>query len=94
MPKIHVVVDDLDIVLPPRQAPARYDPLSVMRLPGFWRGCLTTRAQVMAQAADDYERAVHVAAITRIEAIQDALDGGADLVTIPEFQRWLAHDQA
>lgn len=69
----------------------RYDPASPMRLMAFWRGCLTAREQVMTQTRDDYERASHVAAIARIEAIMEGLAGGQDAHAMPEYARWLAH---
>lgn len=67
-----------------------YDVASPMRNLAFWRGALTARQQVMVQASDDYEKGIHAAAISRIEAIMEALSAGAELESIPEYVRWLA----
>lgn len=74
--------------------PQHPDSRAIMRLLGFWKGTLTTRQAVMAQASDDYERSIHAAAIGRIETIMDGVEAGAVLEDMPEFHRWLADPRA
>lgn len=77
----------------PAAAPSGPGPAAMQRLyqtPGFWQGCITTREHLADRAATAYERADHLAAWTRLEALRAAAQANTDPTQLPEFTRWIA----
>jgi len=80
----------LDIPRTTRRNPSPRAAWGLYQTPGFWQGCIATRAHLANHAATSYERSDHLAAGARLETIHAAVQAGIDPTQLPEFLRWQA----
>lgn len=66
---------------PNGESPVRYDPRTITRSPGFWRGALATRHELEADPGRT----------TLVHRLLAAAEDGRDPTATEDYRAWLAH---